>query len=231
MRIPDLILKLILWGIVLLIMLILLRYAALLAISSDSPKPKEPAISDSPKPKKPAIAGFYAGIFFALIYILSQLNVAIVPDFSLGSFPAFNLGSIVFGAVVGFALLITADLVDSILGVALAALALSMASCSTLFRCFFLPDRGDTVLYIALGTALGVLLSQVFSSTLKKGLQKLRQRNAVPVIVNEYTVNVNPTILEWLKTNDKDGKDFEKLFNIALYMHIDAHRRYIGHRN
>jgi hypothetical protein len=109
------------------------------------------------------VAGFWAGIVAALIYIISQLNNAVTPDFRSGFLPDFNLLPIAIGALAGFILLAIVGVFDKSPVVGLLALILSAASSSALFSYFFLPNFRDVVLYVALGTAFGALLYKVFS--------------------------------------------------------------------
>jgi len=86
--------RIILWVVVPLIMVLLLVYSAVLAKDIDNGKIRSSAV-----------AGFWAGIVLALMYIISQLNNVIIPNFAIEFSIEVNIVAIVGGAISGFVLL------------------------------------------------------------------------------------------------------------------------------
>ena len=135
------------WVIVPCIMLALLIYSLSIAGS----------VKDS-ELKTSAWAGFWAGLVIFVIYVVSQLNQIREPDFDFSTLPGLLFFPMALGFAIGFVFLWMVKAMVPIRLVGLITLLLSATSTSALFTYAFINSLRVSILYWALGTALGILL-------------------------------------------------------------------------
>ncbi|PKO21872.1 MAG: hypothetical protein CVU38_12395 [Chloroflexi bacterium HGW-Chloroflexi-1] len=115
--------------------------------------------------KTSAWAGFWAGLVLFVVYVVSQLSLLREPDFGFSRLPGFLVVPMGLGFVIGFLFLWMVKVTVPTRLVGLITLLLSAVSTSALFTYIFINSLRVSVLYWALGTALGILLHIVFFPT------------------------------------------------------------------
>jgi hypothetical protein len=110
-----------------------------------------------PDKRLSARAGFWAGLLITLIYVIAMLGSISGPDLALQQMPAFQILSLGFGVLAGFALLfgVWVALPTRFMGVV--TLAFSTVSSTALFSYIFINWLNVWVMYWTLGAALGFL--------------------------------------------------------------------------
>jgi len=115
------------------------------------------SVTDSEQ-KASAWAGFWAGLVVFVIYVVSQLNSLHKLDFKFSTLPGLLLAPLLLGFVVGFIFIWLVKAVIPTRVVGFITLLLTASSTSALFTYIFINSLRASVLYGALGTALGILL-------------------------------------------------------------------------
>lgn len=111
--------------------------------------------------KRSAWAGFFLGLIFFVLYVISKLSSLQGVDFTFNSFPDFNFGSwviLIVGAAIGFFLLTVVTLVMPTRGIGIVTVLLTAASTCALFSYIFIANIRDTAMFFALGTLCGLLV-------------------------------------------------------------------------
>jgi len=111
--------------------------------------------------KRSAWAGFFLGLIFFVLYVISKLSSLQGVDFTFNSFPDFNFGSwviLIVGAAIGFFLLTAVALVMPTRGIGIVTVLLTAASTCALFSYIFIANIRDTAMFFALGTLCGLLV-------------------------------------------------------------------------
>ncbi len=107
-------------------------------------------------------AGLWAGLIIFVIYLLSNLNRVHEPNFSFQSLPGLLIMPMSLGFIIGFSFLWLVRSMTPTRLVGIITLLLSAISTSALFTYFFIIDLRIWILYLTLGSALGILLHIVF---------------------------------------------------------------------
>ncbi len=115
-------------------------------------------------------AGFWAGLLLFVIYVIGQLNAIRKPVLEYSPLPGFLWLPMGFGSILGFAILWLIKIVLPTRLVGLITLLLCSVSTSALFTYIFLDSLRVWVLYLTLGTSLGILLHIVFFPASVKGI-------------------------------------------------------------
>jgi len=122
-----------------------------------------------PEHKVSANAGFWAGLILFVIYIVSQFQYVKKPRFEFSSIPGLALIPLILGFLIGFFFLWLVRLLLPTRFVGGTTLLLSAASLIALFNFIFVESLRSTMLYMALGVALGVQIHLVlFPSSIRR---------------------------------------------------------------
>ncbi|MCX6027685.1 MAG: hypothetical protein NT169_00045, partial [Chloroflexi bacterium] len=134
------------WVVVPCIMLALFVYALVIASSVKGSEQKTSSW-----------AGFWAGLVLFVVYVVSQLSLLREPDLGFSRLPGFLIVPMGLGLVIGFLFLWMVKVTVPTRLAGLITLLLSAVSTSALFTYIYINSLRVSVLYWALGTALGIL--------------------------------------------------------------------------
>ncbi len=150
MDIAQIIMAAVEWGIVPLVLAGILIYTLFFI-------PEEGA---SPLVKTSATAGKWAGLIILILYIVSRKERGLYIMFQVPHYQ-FEPGPTALSALAGFAAAWFFDLIRSTRAIGLFVMALVAATSMTLYSYLFIGDGRNSLVFIALGFVLGVLLHEI----------------------------------------------------------------------